>query len=218
MSYTSNSLYPPQLSAIFCMCSHWVASTDFACSSTGCINLEIVVSPVAMETKYDCWFKIVLIGDPNVGKTSIVRQYIDGNFRTRSTSTHGVDFSRKSLRIGSSAVKVIPCLVNRSTCTCSGIIGSPRANFSFGWKICSYHRPATKGKSATKDIIVEFTVAHPEKWMIGFYEYWVYLSGPMQHSKCAFVANLPQWYVETKHYVGMRLRCVVCCWSDDGPE
>ena len=54
-----------------------------------------------MEAK-DYLFRIVLIGDSGVGKTSIIRQCIDG----RSVATHGFDFSTKSLRIGSSKVKV----------------------------------------------------------------------------------------------------------------
>ena len=73
-----------------------------------------MVSPVAMETEYDYLFKIVLIGDSGVGKTSIVRQYIEGKFTRRGSATYGMDFCIKSLQIGSSAVKVIPCLVPRT--------------------------------------------------------------------------------------------------------
>ena len=74
-----------------------------------------MVSPVAMETEYDYLFKIVLIGDSSVGKTSIVRRYIEGIFTYRGSATYGMDFCIKSLQIGSSVVKVIPCLVNRTT-------------------------------------------------------------------------------------------------------
>ena len=56
-----------------------------------------------MEAKDYYLFRIVLIGDSGVGKTSIIRQCIDG----RSVATHGFDFSTKSLRIGSSKVKVM---------------------------------------------------------------------------------------------------------------
>ena len=68
-----------------------------------------------METEYDYLFKIVLIGDSSVGKTSIVRQYIEGIFTYRGSTTYGMDFCIKSLQIGSSVVKVIHCLVNRTT-------------------------------------------------------------------------------------------------------
>jgi len=65
-----------------------------------------MVSPIAMEAKDNYQFKIVLIGDSGVGKTSIIRQYIEGNF-CRTVVTHGCDLFAKSLRIGSSRVKVI---------------------------------------------------------------------------------------------------------------
>ena len=59
-----------------------------------------------METEYDYLFKIVLIGDAGVGKTSIVRRYTDGIFTSAGIPTIGVDFCIKTLHIGSSAVKV----------------------------------------------------------------------------------------------------------------
>ena len=46
-AHLSHFCYLPQLSASFHMCSHRIAH-----SWTGRINLEIVVSPVAMETEY----------------------------------------------------------------------------------------------------------------------------------------------------------------------
>ena len=59
-----------------------------------------------METEYDYLFKIVLIGDAGVGKTSIVRRYTDGIFTSAGIPTIGVDFCIKTLQIGNSAVKV----------------------------------------------------------------------------------------------------------------
>ena len=59
-----------------------------------------------METEYDYLFKIVLIGDAGVGKTSIVRRYTDGIFTSAGIPTIGVDFCIKTLQIGGSAVKV----------------------------------------------------------------------------------------------------------------
>ena len=56
-----------------------------------------------MGTGYDYLFKIVLIGDSSVGKTSIVRQYIEGIFTYKGSATFGMDFCIKSLQIGSSA-------------------------------------------------------------------------------------------------------------------
>lgn len=65
-----------------------------------------------METEYDYLFKIVLIGDAGVGKTSIVRRYTDGIFTSAGIPTIGVDFCIKTLQIGSSAVKVIAVLAS----------------------------------------------------------------------------------------------------------
>ena len=59
-----------------------------------------------MEAEYDYLFKIVLIGDAGVGKTSIVRRYTDGIFTSAGIPTIGVDFCIKTLQIGSNAVKV----------------------------------------------------------------------------------------------------------------
>ena len=68
---------------------------------------------VVMEVKDDYLFKIVLIGDSGVGKTSIIRRYIEGSFTSTGLTTQGVDFCRKSLQIGSSTVKVpkLDCIV-----------------------------------------------------------------------------------------------------------
>ena len=98
-------------------------------SYTGCINLEIVVPPIAMEAKDNYLFRIVLIGDSGVGKTSIVKQYIEGKFTCKGSATYGVDFGIKSLQIGSSEVKVIPCLVNRTTSSSFSFPGFPTIQF-----------------------------------------------------------------------------------------
>eukprot|EP00731_Ephydatia_muelleri_P030646 Em0022g160a len=59
-----------------------------------------------METEYDFLFKIVLIGDAGVGKTSIVRRYTDGVFTSAGIPTIGVDFCIKTLQIGTNMVKL----------------------------------------------------------------------------------------------------------------
>ena len=68
--------------------------------------LVCVCAGCRMETEYDYLFKIVLIGDAGVGKTSIVRRYTDGIFTSAGIPTIGVDFCIKTLHIGSSAIKV----------------------------------------------------------------------------------------------------------------
>ncbi len=44
-------------------------------------------------------WKIVILGDPSVGKTSLVRHFCDGYFRENYLSTIGVSFLRKELSI-----------------------------------------------------------------------------------------------------------------------
>jgi GTPase SAR1 family protein len=55
-------------------------------------------------------FKVVIIGDKSVGKTSIVRRYLDNTFTTGVESTIGAQFTSKVLEIepieGMPSVKV----------------------------------------------------------------------------------------------------------------
>ena len=52
-------------------------------------------------------FKVLLIGDANVGKTSFVQRYSNDSFRRDYTGTVGVDFALKVLRVsGDKVVKL----------------------------------------------------------------------------------------------------------------
>jgi small GTP-binding protein len=51
-------------------------------------------------------FKIVIAGDENVGKTSLVRQYCEGRFETSRVSTIGVDFQTKVIALPDGEVKL----------------------------------------------------------------------------------------------------------------
>ncbi|MHA1673266.1 MAG: GTP-binding protein [Promethearchaeota archaeon] len=50
--------------------------------------------------------KIIILGDPMVGKTSLIRRYVDEKFADRYISTIGVDITRKSLQMSEK------CIVN----------------------------------------------------------------------------------------------------------
>lgn len=78
-----------------------------------------------METEYDFLFKIVLIGDAGVGKTSIVRRYTDGIFTSAGIPTIGVDFCIKTLHIGPSAVKVLVYEHRNTYMYELGVLGGP---------------------------------------------------------------------------------------------
>ena len=45
-------------------------------------------------------YKIVVLGDDGVGKTSMIRRYVDRHFREEYVMTIGVDFSIKEIEIG----------------------------------------------------------------------------------------------------------------------
>ena len=59
-----------------------------------------------MGDKYDYLFKIILVGDQAVGKTSIVRQFTTGKFQQEYKSTIGVDFTVQTLQIDGKVVKL----------------------------------------------------------------------------------------------------------------
>lgn len=59
-----------------------------------------------LDDTFDYLFKIVLIGDPGVGKTCIVQRFKKGTFVERHGSTIGVDFTMKTLVVDSKKVKV----------------------------------------------------------------------------------------------------------------
>ena len=58
------------------------------------------------DDTFDYLFKVVLIGDPGVGKTCIVQRFKKGTFVERHGSTIGVDFTMKTLSVDSTRVKV----------------------------------------------------------------------------------------------------------------
>ena len=60
-----------------------------------------------MEKKaYDFLFKLLLIGDSGVGKTSLMLSYTEGVFSSSYISTIGIDFKVRTLDIDGSTVKV----------------------------------------------------------------------------------------------------------------
>lgn len=59
-----------------------------------------------MDPEYDYLFKIVLIGDSGVGKSSIVKRYEEEIFISTNHPTIGVDFCIKTLQVDLNAVKV----------------------------------------------------------------------------------------------------------------
>ena len=58
-----------------------------------------------MIKQYDYLFKIVIIGNSSVGKSSILRRFSDDTFQESYLATIGVDFRFKSLTLNNNVVK-----------------------------------------------------------------------------------------------------------------
>ena len=58
------------------------------------------------EDEYDFIFKILLLGDSNVGKSSLISRYVDGLWSDVFVPTIGVDFKVKTLEIGNKNIKM----------------------------------------------------------------------------------------------------------------
>ena len=51
-------------------------------------------------------FKVLVIGDSNVGKTSIIKMYAHGTFTKQYRATVGVDFALKILNVGEETIRL----------------------------------------------------------------------------------------------------------------
>ncbi len=69
------------------------------------------------DDSFDFLFKIILIGDSNVGKTCVVQNFKSGMFSEKQQNTIGVDFSVRTLDIEGKKVKVSTIC---RECVCSG--------------------------------------------------------------------------------------------------
>lgn len=58
------------------------------------------------DDSFDFLFKIILIGDSNVGKTCVVQNFKLGTFSEKQQNTIGVDFSVRTVEIEGKKVKV----------------------------------------------------------------------------------------------------------------
>ncbi|KAL4226129.1 Ras-related protein Rab-43 [Mactra antiquata] len=58
------------------------------------------------DETFDYLFKIVLIGDADVGKTCVVQRFKSGTYVEKHASTIGVDFTMKTLQIDGKLIKL----------------------------------------------------------------------------------------------------------------
>lgn len=99
---------------------------------------------------FDYLYKILLIGDSSVGKTSVLLRYIDGNFDPESRSTIGVDFKVATLDIGGKNVKLQ--------------LWDTAGQETFRTIVSSYYRGA-HGVIFVYDITAENTFNSVERWL-----------------------------------------------------
>ena len=59
-----------------------------------------------MEQEYDYLFKVLLIGDSSVGKTSDLLRYVDNTFNPEFQTTIGVDFKISTFQLNSKIIKL----------------------------------------------------------------------------------------------------------------
>jgi small GTP-binding protein len=58
------------------------------------------------QETFDCQYSVLLIGNSNSGKTSLLTKYVHGRFSSAFNSTIGIDFKIKSLKIMDKKVKL----------------------------------------------------------------------------------------------------------------
>lgn len=68
--------------------------------------MQFSSSARAADENFDYLFKIILIGDSNVGKTCVVQHFKSGVYTETQQNTIGVDFTVRSLEIDGKKVKV----------------------------------------------------------------------------------------------------------------
>eukprot|EP00727_Mastigamoeba_balamuthi_P005214 m51a1_g14691 putative gtpase ypt3 (212) ;mRNA; r:103320-104558 len=57
------------------------------------------------EQHYDHLYKLVLVGNSGVGKSSLLRRFVDDKWDMNTISTTGVDFHAKNVKIGDEVIK-----------------------------------------------------------------------------------------------------------------
>lgn len=62
--------------------------------------------PIEPDQEYDFLYKLVIIGDTCVGKTSILSKFFRNEFDINSNSTIGVEFSKKLIKVENSTINL----------------------------------------------------------------------------------------------------------------
>lgn len=79
------------------------SSNDAALSLTSSVDLSTSSLELSIQTRI---FKIIVIGDSNVGKTCLTFRFTGGSFPDKTEATIGVDFREKAVEIEGETIKV----------------------------------------------------------------------------------------------------------------
>ncbi|CAD8079172.1 unnamed protein product [Paramecium primaurelia] len=102
------------------------------------------------DEEYDFLFKIVLIGDSGVGKTNILKKFINNEFQLESKPTIGVEFATKTIQQSGKSVK----------CQIWDTAGQERYRAITN----AYYRGAV-GAFICYDVTRDVTFRNTEKWL-----------------------------------------------------
>jgi Ras-related protein Rab-1A len=61
---------------------------------------------MSFDDNYEYIFKIIIIGNSNVGKTSLINRFIDKTYNENYTATLGVDFFMKTIVVNQQTIKL----------------------------------------------------------------------------------------------------------------
>lgn len=119
---------------------------------------------------YQYIFKIILIGDCNIGKTSLINRYIHNSFKKEYLLTIGVDFMMKTVEIDDKQIKLQ--------------IWDTAGMERYKQVTTSYYRGA-QAAIVIFDLTKKDTFDNVPKWISGFYEY----SNPLYQKHLVIVGN-----------------------------
>lgn len=73
---------------------------------------SVVNKPMAIKTiDQPRTFKVLVIGDSNVGKTTLTYRFCEGIFLEKSEATIGVDFRSRTLQVEGEDITVRKCFI-----------------------------------------------------------------------------------------------------------
>lgn len=116
------------------------SSNDAAPSLTSSVDLSTSSLELSIQTRI---FKIIVIGDSNVGKTCLTFRFTGGSFPEKTEATIGVDFREKAVEIEGETIKVKATeeLDVVSWCFPTPSSSSSSSSFSFCWSAAAQSLP-----------------------------------------------------------------------------